>query len=164
MADGDTTFDTRVTPSFMSANIRGLPEYSEETAGLFSHVIQAFDQAYGVVAAVYEAKDKAAHDATLNEAGRMLAVADFSDKMQEKATKAFDYANNHLTTNITALEKALSEPVQSQAANSSLSREIRDHVRGLKAKGSSAMSFVTSCINSGDFASASAVLGAVYRG
>ena len=77
----------------------------------------------------------------------------------ERATKAFDYADTTVRNNIAALEKALSEPVQSRAA-SSIAVEIRNFVRELKSQGKSAMGFVTDAIERGDHDSVSAILGA----
>lgn len=162
MADGDIAIDTRVTPSFQSANVRALPEYNSETAPLFTQVEDAFDIALSTMSSIYDAREKAANDLTLHENARMVMVADFADRVMDRATNAFDRANSSVTNNIRTIEAELSQPVQSLAANSSVSREIRDHVRGLKADGGSAMSFVTNCINTGDFASASAILGAPH--
>ena len=162
MADEDQKIDVCVTPSFQSANIRALKEYDSDTAPLFGPVESAFDLALQTVASIDDARTAAENDLTLTANARVVMTADFADRVTERATRAFDYANTTLTNNVAALEKLLAEPVQSLAANSSVSREIRDHVRGLKAEGGSAMSFVTNCINSGDFASASAVLGVPY--
>ena len=45
MAYSDRAIDVRVTPSFMSANVRALPEYNDDTASLFGPVESAFDVA-----------------------------------------------------------------------------------------------------------------------
>ena len=156
----DNIIDVRVSPSLHPQNVRALAVYSDDTKPLLTQVEEAFDVAYGVVSKIHDARAAAETDATLNDNAKIILVANFADKMMDTATSAFDRANASVSNNIAMLEKQLSEPVQSLAANSSVSREIRDHVRGLKAEGSSAMSFVTNCINNGDFASASAVLGA----
>lgn len=161
MADDDIQLDVRVTPSFLPANVRAMKEYDEETAPLFGPVVDAFEVAYRTVSSIHDAREAAKNDLTLNENARLVAVADFADKVMDRAPGLFDRANTIVSNNIAALEKSLSEPVQSQAANSSISREIRDHVRGLKGVGS-AMGFVTDCIKRRDFASASAVLGAPH--
>ncbi len=59
MADGDTTIDVRVTPSFMSANVRALPQYDDDTEPLFGPVVDAFDLAYSTVRSIYNARDAA---------------------------------------------------------------------------------------------------------
>ena len=159
MADGEIQINVQVTPSFLPANVRAMKEYDDETAPLFGPVVDAFEMAYRTVSSIHSAREAAENDQTLTENARLVAVADYADKVTERTTRAFDYANTALTNNIAALEKALAEPVQSTAANSSISREIRDHVRGLKGVGA-AMSFVTDCIKRRDFASASAILGA----
>jgi hypothetical protein len=161
MADENRTPDTRVTPSFDSANVRALPHYDDDTAPLFGPVVDAFDTALAVVGRIHDAREAAAQDTTLNENARIVKVADFADTLLETATRAFDRANTVVGNNIAALEKALTEPVESSAANSAVSREIRDHVRGLKGVGA-AMGFVTDCIKRRDFGSASAVLGAPH--
>ena len=159
MADGDIVIDTRVTPTFQSANIRAMAEYDADTAPVFGPVESAFDLALQTVASIHDARTAAENDATLTENARMVMTADFADRVTERATRAFDYADTALKNNIAALDKALTEPVQARAAHT-ISVEIRAHVKGLKAEGKSAMSFVTDAINRGDHDSVSAVLGA----
>ena len=158
MADGDIQLDTRITPSFQSANVRALPEYDADTAAVFSTVESAFDVAYSTVSKIYEARDAAAEDPTLNESARLVAVADFADKVMERATKAFDCAHTTVRNTIAALEKALAEPVASKAAQT-IAVEIRNYVRELKS-GAGVMDFVLRAIDSGDHDTVSAVLGA----
>ena len=159
MADGDTTVDVRVTPAFISANVRALPQYDTDTAPVFGPVESAFDLALQTCISIHEAREAAKHDLTLTENARLVAVADFADKVTERATRAFDYATTALTNNIAALEKALSEPVQARAAHT-ISVEIRAHVKGLKADGGSILDFVRQPIDAGDHDTVSAVLGA----
>ncbi len=158
MADGDATIDTRVTPSFMSANVRALPQYDDDTAPLFGPVESAFDLAYSTVRSIYNARDAAENDSTMNDDARLVAVAELADKVTERTTKAFDYANTALTNNIAQLETALSAPVQARAAHT-ISVEIRAHVKGLKT-GAHVMDFVRQAIDRGDHETVSAVLGA----
>ena len=158
MADGDTTIDTRISPSFMSANIKGMAEYDDDTAPLFGPVESAFDLAYSTVRSIYNARDAAENDTTMNDDARLVAVAELADKVTERTTKAFDYASTALTNNIAAMEKALAEPVQSRAAQS-IAVEIRAHVKGLKT-GAHVMDFVRQAIDRGDHDTVSAVLGA----
>lgn len=158
MADGDTTIDVRVTPSFMSANVRALPQYDDDTAPLFGPVESAFDLAYSTVRSIYNARDAAENDSTMNDDARLVAVAEFADKVTERTTKAFDYASTALTNNIAALEQELSKPVQSRAAQT-IAVEIRAHVKGLKT-GAHVMDFVRQAIDRGDHDTVSAVLGA----
>ena len=159
MADEDQKIDVRVTPSFQSANVRALPEYDADTAPLFGPVESAFDLAYRTVSSIHTAREAAQNDLTLTENARVVKTADFADSLMERATKAFDYADTALRNNIAALDKALSEPVQSRAA-SSIAVEIRAHVKGLKAEGGSILDFVRRAIDSGDHDTISAVLGA----
>lgn len=159
MADEDTTIDVRVTPSFQSANVRALPQYDADTAPVFAPVESAFDLALQTCISIHEAREAAKNDLTLTENARLVAVADFADKVTERATRAFDYANTALTNNIAALEKALAEPVQSKAAQT-IAVEIRAYVKGLKAEGGSILDFVRRAIDAGDHDTVSAVLGA----
>ena len=159
MADGESTIDTRISPSFMSANIKGMAEYTDDTAPLFGPVISAFDLAHQTLAAIHDARVAATQDATINENARLVMTADFADKVTERTTKAFDYATTALTNNINALEKSLAEPVLERAAHT-ISVEIRAHVKGLKAEGGSILDFVRRAIDAGDHDTVSAVLGA----
>ena len=158
MADSEMAIDVRVTPSFMSANVRALPEYDDDTAAVFNTTEQAFDVAYSVVSNIYNARDAAAEDPTLNDDARLVMVADFADKLSERATKALDYAHTTVRNNIAALEKVLAEPVASKAAQT-IAVEIRAHAKGLKS-GASVMDFVRRAIDAGDHDTVSAVLGA----
>lgn len=161
MADEDIKIDTRVTSTLHPQIVRSLPEYADETnRHLLANTEQALELSYKAIAQIHDAREQAEKDPTMNEAARAIAVADFADKLQERATKAVDSAYGVLTKQIAQIEGELSQPVQSHAANSSISKEIRDHVRGLKAEGKSAMSFVRERLNEGDLPSASAVLGA----
>ena len=159
MADDDTTVDTRVTPAFISANVRALKEYDSDTAPVFGPVESAFDLAHQIVASIHDAREAAENDLTLNENARLVMTADFADSVSERATKAFDYANTVLKNNVAALEKALTEPVQARAAHT-ISVEIRAHVKGLKAEGGSILDFVRRAIDASDHDTVSAVLGA----
>ena len=158
MADGDTTIDVRVTPSLMSANIKGMAEYDDDTAPLFGPVVDAFDLAYSTVRSIYNARDAAENDPTMNDDARLVAVAELADKVTERTTKAFDYASTALTNNINTMEQELSKPVQARAAHT-ISVEIRAHVKGLKT-GAHVMDFVRQAIDRGDHDTVSAVLGA----
>lgn len=159
MTDGDTTVDTRVSPAFISANVRALPEYDADTAPVFGPVESAFDLALQTVASIHDARTAAENDLTLHENARIVMTADFADKVTERATRAFDYANTALKNNVAALEKALTEPVQARAAHT-ISVEIRAHVKGLKAEGGSTLDFVRRAIDAGDHETCGAVLSA----
>jgi hypothetical protein len=159
MADGDIAIDVRVTPTFQSANVRALKEYDSETAPIFGPVESAFDLAYRTISSIHTAREAAQNDLTLTENARIVKTADFADSLTERATRAFDYADSALRNNVAALEASLSAPVQARAAHT-ISVEIRNYVRELKAQGKSAMGFVTDAINRGDHDSVSAVLGA----
>ena len=159
MADGDIQLDVPVTPSFQSANVRALPQYDSETAPLFGQLEEAFDVAYRTVRSIHDAREAAKNDLTLTENAKIVAVADYADKLMDSATCAFDRAGASPTNNIAALEKALSEPVPARAALT-ISVEIRAHVTGLKADGGSILGYVRRAIDAGDHDTVSAVLGA----
>jgi hypothetical protein len=158
MADNEIPLDVRVTPSFQSANVRALPQYDTDTAPLFGPVESAFDLALQTCISIHEAREAAKHDLTLTENARLVAVADFADKVTERATRAFDYATTALTNNIAAMEQELSKPVQARAAHA-ISVEIRAHVKGLKT-GAHVMDFVRQAIDRGDHETCGAVLSA----
>lgn len=81
MADSDTTVDVRVTPAFISANVRALPQYDTDTAPLFGPVESAFDLALQTCISIHDAREAAKHDLTLTDNARLVAVADFADKV-----------------------------------------------------------------------------------
>ena len=81
MADGGIEIDVRVTPSLMVANVRALKEYDDDTSAVFDTTEQAFDLAYRTVKSIYDARDAAEADTTINDDARLVKVADFADKM-----------------------------------------------------------------------------------
>lgn len=158
MADDIRTPDTRITPSFDSANVRALPQYDTDTAPLFGPVESAFDLALQTCISIHDAREAAENDPTVNENARLVMTADFADSVSERVTRAFDYATTALTNNIAVMEQELSKPVQARAAHT-ISVEIRAHVKGLKT-GAHVMDFVRQAIDRGDHDTVSAVLGA----
>lgn len=100
MADDSRTPDTRITPSFDSANVRALPHYDDDTAPLFGPVESGFDLAYSTVRSIYNARDAAENDSTMNDDARLVAVAELADKVTERTTKAFDRGDHDTVSDV----------------------------------------------------------------
>ena len=108
-----------------------------------------------------EARDIAERDPTLTKEARIIKVAELGDKVLERSFAALGKAESTLRNNINTLEAQLSEAVVSKASHH-VAVEIRNYVRELKAQGKSPMGFVSEAIRTGDYESASAILGAPH--
>lgn len=158
MAD-QIKIDTSVTPSLHPQNVQALADYDSDTRGELGQVETAFSEAYEGIAKVHVARDLARNNPSWTEAAQIVATQDLADKVYERAAARFDKASASMKAGIALLEKDLTGPVAARAAHT-ISVEIRNYVRGLKAEGGSAMDFVRKAIESGDHDSVSAVLGA----
>lgn len=117
----------------------------------------AFALAYDAIGRVHAARETVSKDPTLTENAVAVQVADFADRQMAAVTRAFDAARSGLVKTIEHMERELSAPVTSLAAQS-VSEEIRAHVKGLP--DAQRAVFVKKAIDRGDAVTASAVLGA----
>lgn len=147
--------DTRVTAGLHPQSVASLELYDEETRGHLEQVVQAFTVAYEGAGKVFDARAAAATDPTLTEAAQLIRTQDMADKVFQRAAAAFDKVSANLQSGIALIEKELTTPVQSRAAQT-IAVEIRNYIRTVK----SPMDFVRNAIVTGDVDSASAALGA----
>ena len=150
---------TSISPSLHPANVEAIAGYNEDTADSVSDVRQAFLIAYESIGAVNRAREAAMLNPALNEAARILAVADFGEKHFEKIAKAFDAAASRLKRDIAGAQRTLAQPFE-VAATGGLTAEIRAHARGLTE--SERRSFVGDAIDAADMKTIGAVLGAPH--
>lgn len=147
--------DTRVTAGLHPQSVASLEDYDDDTKGHLEQVVQAFTVAYEGAGKVFDARAAAATDPTLTEAAQLIRTQDMADKVFQRAAAAFDKVSANLQSGIALIEKELTTPVQSRAAQT-IAVEIRNYIRTVK----SPMDFVRNAIVSGDIDSASAALGA----
>ena len=119
--------DQRVTPSLHPQVVASIEDYDDETKGELQQVVQAFTHAYTVVGQVFDARDAVESDLTLTPADRVLRVADVAEKVMERATRAFDKAAANMRSGIENIEKQLTAPVESRAAQT-IAVEVRNYV------------------------------------
>lgn len=145
-----------VTPSLHPAVIENIENYSIYE-GYLRGAREAFELAYTELGAIHDARLSVAKNPTLNEAAKLLTVAEFASKRQDKITRSFDMAREHLISAANAAETALNEPMKAPA-HSAISAEIRAHAKGLSDKNRSA--FINHALASEDAQTLSAMLGA----
>ncbi|MHC8354261.1 hypothetical protein ACYZTL_03225 [Pseudomonas sp. LB3P81] len=148
---------SHVTPSLHPQNISAVPGYNEDIAPHLASAVDALDTAYQGLNAIHKARKGAATNPTMNDAGRLLVVADFAEKHQHLINRKFDYSMSVLKKNIDALETMLNTPlVQSRADG--ITAEIRAHVKGLSVE--ARHNFLNEALENGDKQTLGSVLGA----
>lgn len=157
--DLEMAVNTLVTAGLHPQNVASLEDYDDDTKGELAQVVTAFDEAYQGIIRVHDARKAAASDPTLTEAAQLIRTQEMSDKVFQRAAGALDRAMSNMKSGIGLLELQLSTPVNTEAAGT-YGREIREHVKAMKAEGKSPMNFVRQAIENGDHTSVAAVLGA----
>jgi hypothetical protein len=148
---------TRPSPSFDPRVITAMDGYNDETKGLVSGIVAAVEGLQSAVTEVIAAREGVALDPTLNEAAQVLKVADFSQRVFDKATARFDAAYKALHTAGEVFEAELRKPV-AYAATGAFTAEVRAHVRSLSSD--ERMRFLTEAVDRKDMVALGAVLGA----
>jgi hypothetical protein len=151
----ETPINTSVTPSLHPHVISAIEGFEHDAALLEAH--RAFRTAYEAIGSVAAAREGAGKNPEWNEAAQLLAVADYAERKQQAATLAFDRAHTTLANQIALLERTLTTPLTTSAAQP-LAPEIRDHVRSLSVSKRNA--FLNGAIQVGDTQTLGAVLGA----
>lgn len=149
--------DTRITPALHPQVVASLDDYDSETEGHLAQVVEAFQLAYEGASKLFDARDAAMTDPTMNEAAAVVRIADHADKVFKNAAARFDKVTANLHSGVAAIEKELTAPVQARAAHT-IAVEIRGHVKALST--GERMGFVHRAIENGDFDTVSSILGA----
>jgi hypothetical protein len=110
-------------------NVEALEGF-EDHKGYLASTQTAFSTAFEGLKKIAEGRAQAAKNLGWNEYQQLLQVGGFAEKVHMQMCKAFDAATNTLTQGIELCEKQLTQPLET-AASSQLSKEIRDHVKGL---------------------------------
>ncbi|MEZ0002919.1 hypothetical protein [Sinorhizobium fredii] len=150
--------DHRVSASLHPDNVKQINGYDDETAPVLAPTMTAFSEAYEGIRAVHNAREKAKTNPTWNEAQQIIATDDFAQKQFARIAKVMDSTRVNLEKGIEHLEKELSQPLESKAAQG-IASEIRAHVKGLSMDKRHAL--IRGAIEQGDHMTVSAVLGTV---
>lgn len=156
MSEEIENVDTRVSPSLHPRNVQEVEGYDSETASIFDLTYAAFDEAYNGVAAVHDARAKAAANDVWTEAQQILETSDYAAKHIDRIARKFDLASSNLKSVIAGLERDLSEPIDASSYGV-IAGEIRAHVKAMDQ--GERMGFVMKLIKDGDKRSAQAILG-----
>jgi hypothetical protein len=152
--------NTAVTPSLHPHVVEKIPGYDDQTGPYVGEVKRAFQTAYAAIASVHKAREAAAKDPTLNEAGQILKVAAFAENQQQAATRACDSAYANLTKAINATEGMLNTPLEQAAGQGTVPEEIRRHVKGMSQE--TRLEFMNAAIERVDIKTLSSILGAPF--
>ena len=150
--------DTRVPAELHPRNIELLYEDSEDDAQYIAPALQAFKLAYESIGKVHTAREAAKRNPEWNEAKQIIETQAFADRSEKNVLTKFDSAHAQLSKSIRAIEKQLSEPIETRASHS-LASEIRAHIKALKSDGER-IAFIRQAITSGDHMTVSSALGA----
>jgi hypothetical protein len=149
---------SHITPSLHPKNISAISGYNDDIAPHLATAVEALDTAYQGIDAVHKARQGAASNPTINDAGRLLVVADFAEKHQLSITRKFDFSMSVLKKNIDALETMLSTPLLQNSRADGVTAEIRAHVKGLSVE--ERHKFLNDALENGDKQTLGSVLGA----
>lgn len=149
--------DIRVTPSLHSETLKSLDGYSEATHPFVAPLMTLFDDAYGTIGKIHDARDAAKKNSAWNENQKILNVASAAFKQQQRLLAKFDAMDVTLQKQIDHFEKELSMPLEAKAG-AMVSAEIRAHFKGLTSE--ARRTAMHAAIKEKDFTTVSAVLGA----
>lgn len=150
--------DTRVPAELHPNNIQALDGYTEEDAQYIAPALHAFELAYESIGKVHTAREAAKRNPEWNEAKQTIETQAFAERSEKNVLTKFDSAHAQLSKSIRAIDKQLSEPIETRASDS-LASEIRAHIKGLKSDGER-INFIRQAIMSGDHMTVSSALGA----
>lgn len=119
------------TPSLDPRNIVAIEGFEEHEA-LLGPVMRAFEVAHQGISDVFAAREAAASNPEWTPATQTIKTAEYAEKVQTRATKAWDSASNNLTKTIASYEIELSKPLETSnqtVTTVALAGEIRAHVK-----------------------------------
>lgn len=128
----------------------------EDHKGYLAPTQTAFSTAFEGLQKIAEGRTQAAKNQAWNDFQQLLQVGGFAEKMHERINKAFDAATRSLIGGIEVCEKELRAPLEA-SASSALSKEIRDHVKGLPEKERG--EFLATAVRNNDMTVINALLG-----
>ncbi|MEZ5537586.1 MAG: hypothetical protein R3F02_18455 [Thiolinea sp.] len=124
--------NNNVSPTLHPVNITSLKGYAAHEPHL-NYITNSFEKAYDAVVKVRDARNKLSLDTTRTKQAQVLHAADLAEKHLTQLHKMFEVNWSRLNTNISSIEKALTEPVREYAGMGVVSSEIRSHFKAMDA-------------------------------
>ncbi|WP_237132201.1 hypothetical protein [Pseudohongiella sp. O18] len=147
----------QITPALHPKNVESLEGYDETTAPYVGPVQTAFSEAYEGIHSIRTARESARKHPSWNEAAQIMHTDTHAQRILSKVTRRFDSVRANLEKAVQATEAQLSGPIQ-QTGSSSISQEIRAHVKSLSLDNRT--KFLEEAQRNGDVVTLSAVLAA----
>ena len=151
-----TDINTRVSLSLHPQTVTKIEGFSEATRGYIAGTERALHEAYSGISSVHAAMDAVKKDPTMNDAARVIKVADLAQRTFQRLAKMFDAESERLNKGIALQEEKLSAPVQAKASHY-LAAEVRAFVREMP--DNDRAFFIRTAIRNGDDITATACLG-----
>jgi hypothetical protein len=144
------------SPSLHPGVIEAIEGYAENV-GYLAPALNAFSLAHVTLQQISDARAPLSRDTGKTDAQRLLLMATHAEKQQNRILGAFDKAHQNLSSAADALDKSLSQPLES-VTHTALCQEIRAHCKSLPQKERGA--FVAEALQRGDMQVLNSVLGA----
>lgn len=149
--------DTRVSLALHPDNVMEIDGFDDETAAVLAPTMTAFSEAYQRIGAVWDGRAKAEKNPSWNQNQVIIETDQFAQKQMAVIAKGFDATRANLAKGIEHLERELTAPITSKAAQS-IAAEVRAYAKALPS--AERMKFITDALDNGDDLTATAVLGA----
>lgn len=117
------------TPSLDPRNISSIENF-EAHQGYVQCAVEAFSTIHVALQKLSDARAQVAKDPSKTEAQQVLICATEAEKLQDRATRAFDGARKRLMDGIKAIDDQLSGPLVAKSDNS-ISAEVRTFFRAM---------------------------------
>lgn len=145
------------TPSLNPKTIELLEGVNDQTIGYVRTAIDAFGEAHSALQRLSDAREQIKKDTSKTPANQILLIAASAEKLQERITRKMDLAHKTMSDGIAHIEKELSAPLTAKA-DTTLGREVREHVKNLSSEKRHA--FLENALTENDLSTLHAVLGA----
>jgi len=145
------------TPTLHPGMLHHLDGYDKDTQGFVETAEMAFTAAYEGIGAVHAARKGAEQNPTLNDAARLIVVADFAENHLTKILLKIDQATAVLKRSVASVNATLNAPIEG-AATGGMTSEIRAHAKTLTRQDRTAL--LANAVNARDTKTLAALLGA----
>jgi hypothetical protein len=143
------------SPSLHPGVVEAIEGYAENV-GYLAPALNAFSTAHVTLKQISDARAPLTRDTSKTPEQRLLLMATHASKQQDRIMGAFDKAISNLSSAADALDKSLSQPLES-VTHTDLCREIRAHCKSLKP--AERVAFVAEALQRGDMQILNATLG-----
>jgi hypothetical protein len=156
----DKEIHVRVTPALHPSNVDAIEGLDDTTRPYLAPVATVMDEAYQAIEAIYKAREAAAKNEAWTDAQRLLQVADFAHKHQQRVLKQVDSLMQNLDKAIKATDEMLQGPLEQQSGLGTINEEIRRHIKSMSTE--ERHNFLKEANANGDTKTMTAVLGAPH--